>query len=137
MTLHALESRITRLELERILRVWQERLRLTHWAIEIDWGMPLDDDEANAEILIEDFYDAAKVRIANGFPAWSADWANKVIVHELLHVVCRDMDELVKAVKVIVPDERAHDLFADRYNHEAEGVVDRLAITVVLLAGNA
>lgn len=137
MTLHAIDvgDREARDELARVLAVWQQRLRLDHWRIEISWTETIADDEANAEIRMEEDYDSAKIVLAGGFAAWSAEWANKVVVHELLHLVFRDLEEHVKAAKTFSVSPTAFDLFIDRYNHECEGVVDRLAHQLVDLAG--
>ena len=134
--LHAVDERMTRDEILGIVEHWQHRLDLGHWRITVDPAETLDDDEANAEIRIEEDYDSAKIVLAAGFTGWTREWANKVVVHELLHVVLRDLEEHVKAVKTFAAGP-AFDLFIDRYNHECEGVVDRLACRLVALAGAA
>lgn len=135
--LHAVEGApLTRADITDTLRVWQQRLLLDHWLIEINWAETIDDGEANAEIRIEEDYDAAKLVLAAGYAGWPREWANKVLVHELLHLVFRDLEEHVKAAKVLATGP-VYDLFIDRYNHECEGVVDRIACRLVALAGLA
>ena len=132
--LHAVDGQLSRDELERILAVWQHRLRLDHWRIEIAWDRPLDDDDAEGEVQCAEHCDSATVRLATGCTGWTRARASAVVVHELVHVVCRDMDALVDAAKLAMGDQ-THVLFADRYEHETEGVVERLATVLAELAG--
>jgi hypothetical protein len=136
--LHAVDAHapMSRDEILGIVEHWQHRLDLGHWRITVDPSETIDDAEANAEIRIEEDTDFASIVLSGGFATWSRDWANKVVVHELLHVAFRDLEEHVKAVKTFAPGP-AFDLFIDRYNHECEGVVDRLACRLVGIAGCA
>jgi hypothetical protein len=137
---------MTEEQLERVLRTWQRRLRLDHWDLAIPWGLRPGQnpdgtgeiDDSNAEIRIHEDYDQASIRLSSEYPTWSAEMANRTLVHELLHIFERGSDE---AVKALAPDvtgalsKLAYELFWNRYNHESENWVDRLAIIFVDLVG--
>lgn len=52
------------------------------------------------------------------------------IVHEWLHVAMRDFDGALEAVESWMP-EKTHEDFEETVNHEREGLVERLARTIV------
>lgn len=121
--------------LDRVLATWVERLRLSHWDIQIAWGQQLDpSDEVLAECVLEDSYDQARIKIVTTYAEWSQHIANTTIVHELMHVVHRDLDEAVRSAKTCM-SASLWGLFEARFIHESEGIVDRLAAILVSFGG--
>jgi len=51
---------------------------------------------------------------------------DETIIHELLHVVWRDMDVLVRSIEPWMPEATYED-FGSRVYHEREGIVERIA----------
>lgn len=120
--------------LERVLATWVGRLRLSHWDIKIDWTKTAGDDN-HAEVDTEEDYDLAVIRVhLEGFREWSQRFANETIVHELVHVMQRDLNLAARAI-----EKRVHpavfEMHADRWLHEWEGAVDRTATVLVELGG--
>lgn len=127
------EAALTRKQFERALCVWQRRLGLERWEIVVRWDEPHDGDTV-AEMTPEASYDRGFLRLNRSWASWSSDYANRTIVHELLHLLTRDLDGVVAAI-----DGAVHrDVYAQidkRYDHEIEGFVDRLACRLVEIAG--
>jgi hypothetical protein len=123
---------LTRADLEGMVEVWAERLHLEAWDIKIVWNAPLDSENDFAKIERDYLY--AKLHFAGNWSTWERNVANRVVVHELLHLTTRDldvvMDDLKEPLGTIV-----HTIVAARYLHEVEGFVDNLATILVELAG--
>lgn len=126
---------MTKAQFERVIRTWQDRLGIAHWDITVNWGAPADSSDF-AEITAETSYDKAVMRVNPNFGEWTDVFLNQVVVHELLHCVCRDMDIAVLDARSGLHPTAASQAEA-RYRHESEGVVDRLAIRLVEIGGVA
>jgi len=126
---------MTRTELERILAVWQDRLRLGHWSIKIVWDREIS-DENEAEIRVHDWYEQASIGVSKKFEQWDSRHANTTIVHELLHCFERDCKAAVEAM-ANVSGQAVYELLWSRYLAGAEAWIDRLAIVLVDLTGHA
>lgn len=104
---------------------WKKNLRLDHWLIEIVDEEP-DNQDALASVMPAESYDRATIRFASSWPEWPPAFAERVVVHELLHIVFRDLVEAEQSIY----DALSHDarvLYSRRLDHELEGVIDRLA----------
>jgi hypothetical protein len=123
---------MTRDFIEECVERWLPRLRLTHWAVKVDWNqLPPEGDEA--ECLPLDSYDVATLRFGRDFSKWDARYAEGVVVHELLHLVTRDLQIATDNVQKLLP-KAARPLAESVLNHEIEGVVDRIAAVLVAVA---
>ena len=131
--LHAVEEGVGRDELERIVAVWQQRLRLGHWQIRIDWDTPSDH---HADIKPWSVYDYATLRFNSAAPTWSPLIANRNIVHELLHLALRDVDYAVETAELVMA-ANTYKLFEAAVDNASEAAIDRLATVLVHLAGPA
>lgn len=125
---------LTRADVVEVFALWQQRMRLTHWKLSFVF------DEAPitgswADVTCEDAYDEAKVRIAAGFEGWGRDELNVIAAHELVHVLMRDLDVAVQSAEKQIRPAALVEWWLDRYTHEAEGVVERVAQLLVDLAG--
>lgn len=120
---------LTREFMEKAMLEWRESLALTHWAIRIDWDEPANEDNY-AEVTPKDSYDEARIRFDAGWASWKPDFAVKIIIHELLHLTTRDMLNAASSVEAVLPTS-AWKLFDDRFEHELEGVIERIAVTLV------
>lgn len=133
---------MTKAQLERVVRVWQSRLSLESWDLSVAWvkdavtGEGCSED-ADATTWRANTYDRAVVYPSpDKFGSWSDEVTNRIVVHELLHLVTRDLDRAVTAVEGQVhPD--VFRMVEKRYDHEIEGVVDRLAYRLVEIGGLA
>lgn len=115
-----------------IVSLWQGLLGLETWDILVDLDEPADDDnEAQAERSI--FYDKAALKFAKSWRTWTNVYAHRVIVHELLHLVTRDLDQAHSSLEGQL-HPHVWTLANERYIHEIEGVVDRLALRLVEIA---
>lgn len=124
---------LARDDIERIVRVWQQRLRLDLWEIRIDWTR---ETEHVAEVKPWSMYDYATLAISPRFTEWSLLLANRNIVHELLHLAMRDVDAAVETAEKVMPAS-AFKVFEANVENADEAMVDRLATVLVELGGCA
>lgn len=122
-------------ELRRIVRVWQGRLGADQWELEVDFSEP-SRDGTDASTWRSNDYDRATMRFGDGWEKWSVEFANRIAVHELLHLGTREVDRVVDDVTDQMHREAATQI-ERRYLHEVEGFVDRLACRLVDLVGCA
>lgn len=112
---------------------WQDWLGLNAWNIELAFNEPADlDNEAEIEHPIH--YDRATIRLAANWKTWAPLKLHQLLVHELLHLTTRDLEQAYGALKNQVhPD--VWSVTESRCTHEIEGVIDRLAVRIVEIAG--
>lgn len=116
---------MTRHQIETAVRVWQTRLKLDHWDIRVDWDNPSGGgDVASSEI--QDLYDSVTLRFDSRHGDWKVPYGTQTVIHELLHLHERDLAEAVKSVKPLI-GLPAYEVFWQRYDHEREGLIDRVA----------
>jgi hypothetical protein len=123
---------VTKRQVEQLVTDWQQRLGLDRWKITHLWDVPAP-KVTNAIINRSHQYDTASLRLARGWETWPEFKLETTIVHELLHLHFRDIDQSIEAVKgTLHPD--AWTMVNARYEHEVEGLIDRLAHRLVEIA---
>lgn len=134
-------SRSARDDIEYILSVWQSRLNLTHWTIKVDWATPPERpdgaDEGDmlwADVVWGNSSDDATIRFHESYLGWDRKQMNETVVHELIHLVNRDLQEGVESAEDVMPTS-AFKVFRNRFEHEIEGVIERTAKLFVTLGG--
>ena len=120
---------ISRLDVDACIHAWQIRLGL-NWKVEVKWDEP-PVDGAEAEFIATMWYDEASLRLRADWPSWGVEKLNHVICHELLHAVTRDLHETINAIGPHIKHPSTWALFENRYTHELEGVIDRVAFAFV------
>lgn len=132
MTLRALTRRV---------RYWQrtlDELGLTGWDLKVKIvEQPDGEEDSDACVTPSSVYDTAWLEFRRDrLDELEADGRSldKTIVHELLHIVFRDYDAVVEnATRNMGMSERfAWDAMR---RHEMEGVIERLARTIVAQSG--
>lgn len=134
---------MTRKQLEQIVAEWIPRLGLAHWDIVVVWPEAGDADDpfqaedhsAHASTWRARDYDSAKIFFNDRErESWSVAEAHRHAVHELLHLVTREVEFVLDLL-----DGHLHrdvdDLVARSHRHAVEGAIDRLAYRFVELAG--
>jgi len=116
---------MTKGKVERLVRDWQKRLKLDHWDVKVDWSRSPRED-CYATTFRRNQYDIAELCFDSEYKTWASDFTEKLIVHELLHLLTRDLDRVVNDLEEVMHLETFR-LLDKRYEHEIEGVVDRLA----------
>lgn len=126
---------MTRDQLEAIVREWQRRLNIPHWRVIINWNKIEESDKALARVARDgDGYEGATLSFAPEWRTWSVQETNEIIAHELTHMLMHDLEMAgVSAEEVLTGT--AWRLFNHRFEHELEGVVDKLALLLVQFAG--
>lgn len=120
---------MTEKKLEQTLATWQTRLGLAVWTIDVEYDKPAANG-TDALIDRSHTYDRATLRLHKAWKDWPDRKTERILVHELLHLSTRDVDRVVaSAQKSLHPD--AWRLLNDRYDHEIEGFIDRLAVHLV------
>jgi hypothetical protein len=128
-------SRPTKRWVESRLRTWIDRLGLTAWAITLDWDTPADEG-AWAQCWRSNDYDKATIYLCEGWADLGKAEVERLVVHELLHLVTRDLsrahDFVLEAIEDNVP---ANNIAVAAWKRAEEGVVDRLSFALVAAFG--
>jgi len=123
---------VTKAKIEATVREWQTRLGLDGWKITVEVADTPDD--SYAEIKPDVAYDSATFILSPGYVGWTPALANQTVVHELLHLLVRDIDAVVEDSRSQLHPQASVQV-EKRYEHEVEGFVDRLAAKLVELGG--
>lgn len=123
---------MTKAQMERIVQGWLPRLGLDRWKVEFKWAEPCD-AENYAEVEKSSFYDSAKIRLEPDWAKWSPEFAEVTLVHELVHLLHRDVDQAFNDIDGQLQRD-AWIMAERRYRHAMEGFVDRLATRLVELS---
>lgn len=110
--------------------MWPAGLR--HWIINVEIvEEPSGRPNSAAAVRSQDSYDLAEIQFSRELmDDYSDTEIDRVIVHELLHIVFRDLDEAISSVETWMPAATYTD-FNERIDHEEEGIIDRLARSIV------
>lgn len=125
---------ITPIQLAKRIEKWQQRLQslgVGHTRIEcvslVDQTPGGSDAKATVQPSRE--YDSAHFWFTHDFiKECTESELDETIVHEWVHVAMRDLDVAIEAdvVEDFLP-KFAHEVWADRVDHEREGFVDKIA----------
>lgn len=87
--------------------------------------------DALAAVLPSSLYDTAWIEFSKSATDLDADNLDKIIVHELLHILMRDQDRIIEHLTEYVggPLEEHYDT---QIRNEQEGVIERLARAIVM-----
>jgi ribosomal protein S9 len=131
---------VTRRQFEKRVRWWTRQLRelgLEHWDLHFEYPQADEDvqstsgRDAQATCSVSMHYDTAYIEVAPstlGLPQHDID---KIIVHELLHVLMRDLTKVHNEMRYLIGGQVGQALDTS-LEHEVEGVVERLARAIVL-----
>lgn len=131
---------MTRAELERIVRTWQRRLGLERWRVELvtdeaRWFRTGHDDE-HASTWRSNSYDQARLYVnPDEWRDWSPHDAHEHVVHELVHLLHRDLEHVLDHVEPLLHAD-AYKVAESALEHALEQTVDRIARRLVELAGD-
>ena len=120
----------------RVISTWRARLSLEHIVMEIEWDVEPEEPEALASVLPSDLYDHAILRFRDDWHEHDMEMLNRIVVHELLHILFRDFGNAIRSINVtgaISTDLKL--MWHDRCIDAEEGLVDRLANRFVELGG--
>lgn len=123
-------------QLVRIINTWIKRLCLDHINFDLELGEQPEDPDALASVYPHELYDHAIMRFRYDWTEHDLDTLNRIVVHELMHVMFRDYSNAARSIVVtgsISSDLRT--MWHDRCHDAEEGLVDRLAQRFVDLAG--
>jgi len=116
------------------LDAWSAKLT-PEWDVAVEWDLPtegLAGARASCRYGPDDF--VARLRFAEDWAAWSRDEFEQVLVHELLHLVLRDVEWIVRGLAADHVDELAHAVLSSAQGHEIERVIWRLSTVLHGLA---
>lgn len=127
---------MTELELTERLLDWQDRLsdlgigafriREVNISAESPTG-----NYANAAVLASSHYDNVEFWFRDDFLDEADDEEiDETIIHEWMHVAMRDIDAAVETAEAWMPSGTA-DMWRQNVDHEREGLIDRVARTVL------
>lgn len=109
-------------------KFWIKRLGLEHWDIEFYLVDEIEDmPDARASCQPDDSYDHAEIKIVR-----TADNLDYLLVHELLHVHFRDLDQVAQGLMGLLGWVLA-DGHRKRWTHEEEGLIHRLTLLLLHL----
>lgn len=115
---------MTQKQVHKLVRDWQRRLGLERWRITLEFSD--EPEDFHAQVTPSAQYESAAVIFAPGYGARSDEAVAHTVVHELLHVLLRDVDAVVSAATDQLHPQAAGQI-DKRYAHEIEGFVDALA----------
>lgn len=130
---------MTRRQVDVALRLWQHRLALDAWRIELvidgeRWDAN-DRGDCDASVWRSNDYDVARVYLnPSTWQSWADAELHEHLVHELLHLTLRDLEHVLDHVEPLLHAD-AHRIASEAHRHVLEQAVDRLARQFVELAG--
>lgn len=78
---------MTQRELFRKLKAWNVRLGLQEWTIDVYIDKTAEEIDGDASITPSREYNSADLHFATEFTEWSDEYTEKVIIHELVHLL--------------------------------------------------
>lgn len=137
---------VTSISIEKWAETWIKRLGLETWDIRLMWPedadykswLEVDDisfsEDQHAAVHRSRDYDSARMYFnPDYFHRWSPKQAEVAVVHELLHLVTRDIEHVLDMVDGMLLRD-VEELVSRAHVHAVEGAVDRLAYRLVELA---
>lgn len=124
---------MTEAQARLLISEWQGTLKLDHWRLEVKFVEQAHTEDGNAVIATcdpSDDYDQAKIEITRS--TLKEKDCEETIVHELLHVVFREVEGVQALYRPAVLNVVA-DTIDVALLHAVEGTVDRLAYVLVAL----
>lgn len=122
---------MTRKQAARALEKWRARLapewRITVYESGPDWR---DEEDYLATVQCDDDYAHAKIHLTDACLARDDESVEVTIVHEILHLLTRELRRVLDRGKGYWPPS-VHDLLSDGFEHDEEALVDRLAHAIV------
>lgn len=112
---------------------WVKRLGLSHWRINLNLSVPaaeMETDSSIATVTTHGAYDEADIGFIEGWSAWDDDKIERTMVHELVHLHLRDLDNMLDvASETMRPSGRK---MFDALSHAAmENLVERMTNVLV------
>jgi hypothetical protein len=124
---------MTEKQLGRIVWTWQKRLGLATWDLKLNFVDPCNSD-ADATTWRSNTYERAEIRFGDDWKTWTKAFSNVIVVHELVHLLTRDVEESMKPALEGLHAEAAKQIDKQQ-DREIESLVDRLAYRLVELGG--
>lgn len=122
--------------IRRVIKAWRSRLMLDHVTLDIEWDEEPENPDAVASVSCSELYDHATLRFSAVLLDYTTDELNRVIVHELMHIMLRDYGQAIRSIDAVgALSNDVRYLWHDRCHDAEEAVVDRLANRFVDLAG--
>lgn len=122
---------MTEKRIAELLDGWVARLGLDHVQITLDFNKPAS-MSAHATMDKHPIYDKAVITLEPEWPEWDEEFAEYIIVHELLHVLHADVYSAVDTIDGML-GAGAEAMFHGRFNFEVEQFIDRLSRALVEL----
>lgn len=120
----------------RIIKTWQKRLKIEHIALEISLDPGPESPDAVAAVQPDSLYDIAEVQFRDDWPTHDLFTLNRIVVHELLHVMFRDYSNAIRSIGMSgVLSYQVERVWRDHCTDAEEGLVDRLAWRLVEIGG--
>jgi hypothetical protein len=111
--------------LEAIVAEWLIDLGLGSTTVELDFTVPASDG-AYATVITHSIYDSATITLDPAWEEWDEDFADYIMLHELLHVLHADVCSAANTVDGML-GAPAEAFFNARFNYAVEQFIDRLA----------
>lgn len=127
---------MTQAALQRVIKTWQKRLKLEHVLLDVDLTSEPDNEDALASVSPHEMYDRARMNFEGSWPNWTPFETNRIVVHELLHIMFRDYNNAVTGIgQAGVLSFQVQALWNESCNNAEEALIDRLAHRLVETGG--
>lgn len=115
---------MTRKDTERLLERWRQRL-VPEWHVEIDWDEQADEGN-DGQVWRPTDYFRATILVGENWSKMTDAEQEQTVLHELLHLLLRDLRETFKRFDGQVHRD-TYNALDETWMHGEEGLVDRLA----------
>lgn len=123
---------MTHEEVRALTRLWQERLGLGHWRLELHFVESNEISGRAAQCVVHDDYERAIVTFSNEVAQWEPGYCEELVVHELVHVLLDPLEVAAGDARAqLHPDAQA--LAEKQLLHALERATERLAWSLVAL----
>lgn len=125
----------TKRDIRRAVVFWRNLLNINEWTIDLVWdgtgpnGDPLADDVYATIFWMQDYHQAT-LCLCKDWRKWEPRNLNRIICHEMLHLMLRDVNAVPDMVQDLLTGEAKAVLYRIQ-KHAEEGFVERLAQALV------
>jgi hypothetical protein len=131
---------VTARAVQGILDRWVRRMGLERWKIELELVEPSretsPDEWADASIWRSNAYETAKIQLHPTWRSWSAEEAETHLVHELVHLWTRDMEEMLSIAEDQVTSA-VFEVIRAAAMQRTEATVDLISRRLIAIAAGA
>lgn len=127
---------MTEAGLRRVVATWQKRLKMEHIKLNVNLDEEPEHPDALASVNPDALYDYAEVRFRGDWNTHELFDLNRIVVHELLHILFRDYGKAARSISHAgILSHQTQVLWYEACDDAEEALIDRLAHRFVEIGG--